>query len=85
MSKQLSPWKVVYEGVPRFMIPLFKQVDGRKVKAQIWDTAGQERYHSITKAYYRGAAGALIVYDTTRPGKPLHIVAGIIESIITAS
>ena len=44
------------------------QIDGRKVKAQIWDTAGQERYRAITKAYYRGAAGALVVYDTTRPG-----------------
>lgn len=43
------------------------QIDGRKVKAQIWDTAGQERYRAITKAYYRGAAGAFVVYDTTRP------------------
>jgi Ras-related protein Rab-11A len=37
-----------------------------KVEAQIWDTAGQERYRSITKAYYKGALGALIVYDITK-------------------
>ena len=42
-------------------------VDGNKiVKAQIWDTAGQERYRAITSAYYRGAVGALLVYDMSR-------------------
>lgn len=32
---------------------------------QIWDTAGQERFRAVTKSYWRGAAGALIVYDIT--------------------
>jgi len=41
-------------------------VDGKKIKAQIWDTAGQERYQAITSAYYRGAVGAIVVYDITR-------------------
>ncbi|KAF9591839.1 hypothetical protein IFM89_008489 [Coptis chinensis] len=42
------------------------EVEGKTVKAQIWDTAGQERYRAITSAYYRGAVGALLVYDITK-------------------
>ncbi|KAK2192936.1 hypothetical protein NP493_20g08043, partial [Ridgeia piscesae] len=40
-------------------------VGGKSVKLQIWDTAGQERFRSVTRSYYRGAAGALLVYDIT--------------------
>ncbi|KAF1327681.1 Ras-like protein rab-11b, partial [Globisporangium splendens] len=40
--------------------------EGKTIKAQIWDTAGQERYRAITSAYYRGAVGALLVYDITK-------------------
>jgi small GTP-binding protein len=40
--------------------------EGKKIKAQIWDTAGQERYRAITSAYYRGAVGALLVYDISK-------------------
>lgn len=36
------------------------------IKAQIWDTAGQERYRAITSAYYRGAVGALLVFDISK-------------------
>ncbi len=39
---------------------------GHKIKAQIWDTAGQEKYNSLTSSYYRGAQGALVVYDITQ-------------------
>jgi len=45
------------------------QLQGKVVKAQIWDTAGQERYRAITSAYYRGAVGALLVYDITATGR----------------
>lgn len=42
------------------------EIDGKEIKAQVWDTAGQERFRAVTSAYYRGAVGALLVYDITR-------------------
>uniref|UniRef100_A0A1D1Z1J2 Ras-related protein RABA5a n=1 Tax=Anthurium amnicola TaxID=1678845 RepID=A0A1D1Z1J2_9ARAE len=41
-------------------------IGGKEIKAQIWDTAGQERFRAVTSAYYRGAVGALVVYDISR-------------------
>ncbi|KAK9152453.1 hypothetical protein Syun_010762 [Stephania yunnanensis] len=40
-------------------------VNDATIKFEIWDTAGQERYHSLAPMYYRGAAAAVVVYDTT--------------------
>ena len=42
------------------------KINDQVFKIEIWDTAGQERYKSITAAYYKGAKGALIVYDITQ-------------------
>ena len=41
-------------------------INGKNIKIQIWDTAGQEAFQAITRTYYKGAIGALLVYDITR-------------------
>jgi Ras-related protein Rab-2A len=43
-----------------------KEPEQKYMKLSLWDTAGQETYKSITRSYFRGASGALLVFDITR-------------------
>lgn len=61
------------------------EVQGQKIKLQIWDTAGQERFRAVTRSYYRGAAGAIMVYDITRRTTFNHISSWLSEANNLAS
>ena len=40
---------------------------------QVWDTAGQENFRSVTRAYYKASAVAMVVYDITSEESFEHI------------
>lgn len=44
----------------------------KHMKLSLWDTAGQETYKSVTRSYFRGASGALLVFDLTRKSTFSH-------------
>ena len=56
----------------------------KNIKIQIWDTAGQERYRSLTSMYYKGAKGAILVYDITSKNSFENIDKWLIEMKKTA-
>ncbi|KAG9591898.1 ras-domain-containing protein, partial [Aureobasidium melanogenum] len=65
-----SSWRILSSqtiGV-EFATKIVKVGDGnrrKRIKLQLWDTAGTERFRSVSRSYYRGAAGAILVYDIT--------------------
>ncbi|KAJ0444504.1 putative small GTP-binding protein [Helianthus annuus] len=54
-------------------------IQSKVIKAQIWDTAGQERYRAVTSAYYRGALGAMLLYDITKRDSFDHVARWVEE------
>ena len=50
-----------------YRLKSMKLKNGKTVKIQIWDTAGQDRFRSITKNYYKGSHGIILIYDITNP------------------
>jgi len=56
------------------------QIGDKTIKLQCWDTAGQDRFRSIVRSYYRGAAGALLVYDITRRDSFEHVTQWLQEA-----
>ncbi|MHA1109927.1 MAG: GTP-binding protein [Promethearchaeota archaeon] len=56
-----------------FAVKTISIKDGIKVKLQIWDTGGQERFQYVRPLYYRGAMGALLLFDLTNRESFDHI------------
>ncbi len=47
--------------------------DKKIVSLQLWDTAGQERFQSVTRSYYRGANGVILMYDVSQESTFLSV------------
>ena len=60
-----KPKPAVESGLPE---PRQKEpeIEQKHMKLSLWDTAGQETYKSVTRSYFRGASGALLVFDISR-------------------
>lgn len=48
-------------------------IDNKVIETQIWDCAGQERYKSVSRFYFRGANGIILVYDISKRETFIHI------------
>ncbi|TPP60801.1 Ras protein Rab-2B [Fasciola gigantica] len=66
-DKRFQPVYDLTIGV-EFGLVMYSILDKKQVyhALSFWIQAGQETFRSITRSYYRGAAGALLVYDVTR-------------------
>jgi small GTP-binding protein len=56
------------DGLPTLGVDVrykFVELENKKIRVDIWDTAGQERFKNITKNYFRGAHGIILVFDIT--------------------
>ena len=42
------------------------QVQDSIINLNVWDTAGEEKYHAMAPIFYRGADGAVVIFDVTK-------------------
>ena len=63
-DKRFEPNYLATVGID-YKLKNIKLNDNKTVKLQIWDTIGQDRFRSITKNYYKGAQGIVLIYDIT--------------------
>ncbi|KAL1883062.1 hypothetical protein VTK73DRAFT_9988 [Phialemonium thermophilum] len=58
---------------PPSTVAAAQQQPQKYMKLSLWDTAGQETYKSVTRSYFRGASGALLVFDLSRKQTFQHV------------
>lgn len=49
-------------------------IDNLPIKLEVWDTSGSENYLSITRNFYKNAAGVFLVYDITKKESFINIM-----------
>jgi Ras-related protein Rab-11A len=42
------------------------QINNSIINLNVWDTAGEEKYHAMAPIFYRGAEGAVVIFDVTK-------------------
>ena len=60
------------------------KVDSQAVRLQIWDTSGQEVFFALTRQYFKGCQGAVVIFDLTNR-ESLKTVSKYIEYFRTES
>jgi small GTP-binding protein len=60
-----NPSYIITLGVNFFIQDI--NIGEKTLRLQIWDTAGQERFGPVRQKYYKGARGAVLVFDLTNP------------------
>lgn len=60
-----NPSYIITLGVNFFIQDI--NIGEKTLRLQIWDTAGQERFGPVRQKYYKGARGAVLVFDITNP------------------
>jgi len=61
------------------------EVDDKTIKLHIWDTAGLENFRALTRSYYRGATGAILVYDVTARHTFQHVASWLEQALQNAN
>lgn len=51
-----------------FALKIIRCEDGNVIRLQLWDIAGQERFGNMTRVYFKGAVGAIVVHDVNKKG-----------------
>ncbi|MFX1576488.1 MAG: Rab family GTPase [Promethearchaeota archaeon] len=66
-----NPSYIITLGVNFFIQDI--NVGNKTLRLQIWDTAGQERFGPVRQKYYKGARGAVLVFDLANPESLEHL------------